>query len=107
MGTIKYYGHMFHSEGVSAMAHTPMAAPGDGGIGPYLHRFRRFILFAWGPLLSEISGDRKKCRNSVGHALLGWNVLELMRTTARRNMGSLVNYLLRTAAKQLGIVVVS
>ena len=60
MGTIKYYGHMFHSEGVSAMAHTPMAAPGDGGIGPYLHRFRRFILFAWGPLLSEISGDRKK-----------------------------------------------
>ena len=49
----------------------------------------------------------KKCRNSVGHALLGWNVLELMRTTARRNMGSLVNYLLRTAAKQLGIVVVS
>ena len=86
-----YYGHMFHSWGVNAM---PMAAPGDGGIWPYLHRFRRFILFAWGPLLSEIWW-------------LGWNVLELMRTTARRNMGSLVNYLLRTAAKQLGIGVVS
>lgn len=63
------------------------AAPGDGGIGPYLHRFRRFILFAWGPLLSEISGDRKKCRNSVGHALLSWKMLELMRTTAKKKHG--------------------
>ena len=65
MGTIKYYvSTMFPKIKIFTpfmrCLPWPMAAPGDGGIGPYLHRFRRLILFAWGPLLSEISGDRKK-----------------------------------------------